>query len=150
MSAGLQRVVRRLCREARPAATDRELLEALVTRRSEAAFEALLARHGPMVLGVCRRVLRNLHDADDAFQATFIVLIRRAGSVRKREALGSWLYGVAYRTAHKAHAMNAKRRLRERQAAGRPRTTAPESTWDLDEELGALPEHYRVPVVLCE
>src|SRR5438128_1591228 len=99
---------------------DALLLEAFVARREEAAFAALLRRHGPMVLGVCRRILRDPHDAEDAFQATFLVLVRKANSLRSRELLGNWLYGVAYRTAMKARAMNAKRRARE-QAAGKIR-----------------------------
>src|SRR5579872_7500273 len=82
--------------------TDGQLLEAFVARREEAAFEALVRRHGPMVLGVCRRALRNEHDAEDAFQATFLVLVRKAPSIRPRDLVGHWLYGVAYRTAIRA------------------------------------------------
>src|SRR5690348_1247783 len=78
--------------------SDGELLESFITRRDEAAFGILIRRHGPMVLGVCRRVLNNPHDAEDAFQATFLVLVRKAASLGQRELLGSWLYGVAYRT----------------------------------------------------
>jgi RNA polymerase sigma factor (sigma-70 family) len=124
-----------------------------LTRRDEVAFEALLRRHGPMVLGVCRRVLRNAHDAEDAFQATFLVLARKAGSIRSRQVFASWLYGVAYRTAMKARAMNAKRRARERQAGERPRAESSadeELLAQLDYELNRLPDKYRVPVVLCE
>src|SRR5690348_10252348 len=97
--------------------SDAQLLEAFLARRDEAAFEALLRLHGPMVLGVCRRVLRNWHDAEDAFQATFLVLARQAASIRSKQVVASWLFGVAYRTAMKARAMNAKRRAKERQAS---------------------------------
>jgi RNA polymerase sigma factor (sigma-70 family) len=147
---GLNRTLERLCRAALTGLTDGELLDALVTRGDEAAFEALLWRHGPMVLAVCRRVLRHTHDAEDAFQATFLVLIRKATTIRNRKALGSWLYGVAYRTACKARVMNARRRLKERQAATRVEVEEIQHDIDLDAELNALPEKYRLPVVLCE
>jgi RNA polymerase sigma factor (sigma-70 family) len=133
--------------------TDSQLLEAFLSRHEEAAFEALLCRHGPMVLGVCLRVLRNVHDAEDAFQATFLVLARKAGSLCSRELLGNWLYGVAYRTAMKARAMNAKRRSKERHAGemSRSESSADEELLaQLDRELNRLPDRYRVPVVLCE
>src|SRR3954469_25327545 len=92
--------------------TDGELLECFIARRDEAAFEALVQRHGPMVLGVCRRVLRDPHDAEDAFQATFLVLVRKAPSVRPPEMVGNWLYGVAHRTALEARKVRAKRQAR--------------------------------------
>ncbi len=136
--------------------SDAQLLEAFLSRRDEAAFEALLRRHGPMVFGVCRRVLRNVHDAEDAFQATFLVLSRQAASIRSRQVVASWLYGVAYRTAMKARAMNAKRRAKERHAGAMPQSAGSASGADeallaqLDHELNRLPEKYRVPVVLCE
>src|SRR5262245_25526635 len=95
--------------------TDGQLLECFLARQDEAAFEALVRRHGPMVLGVCRRVLRNFHDAEDAFQATFLVLVRKAASLRQRELVGNWLYGAAYRAALETKAANASRRARERQ-----------------------------------
>ena len=95
--------------------SDGQLLDRFVARREEAAFEAIVHRHGPMVWGVCRRVLRDHHDAEDAFQATFLVLARRAASVVPREKVGNWLYGVAYQTAMKARATRAKRRVREGQ-----------------------------------
>src|SRR5205823_5836087 len=79
--------------------TDRQLLERAATGHDEGAFEAILRRHGPLVFGVCRRVLRNEHDAEDAFQATFLVLVQKAGSLERPEALSHWLYEVAYRTA---------------------------------------------------
>jgi DNA-directed RNA polymerase specialized sigma24 family protein len=100
-----------------PGPTDGDLLEYFISQRDSAAFEALVARHGPMVLGVCRRVLRNEADAEDAFQATFLVLVRKAPSIVPRALVGPWLYGVAYNTALKAQAMNRKRRVKERLAA---------------------------------
>jgi DNA-directed RNA polymerase specialized sigma24 family protein len=108
-----------------PGLTDGELLEGFITRLDESAFEALLRRHGPMVLGVCRRVLRNEADQEDAFQATFLVLVRKAASIRPRGMVGNWLYGVAYSTALKARAMSTKRLAKEREAAARatPRGT---------------------------
>src|ERR671933_518791 len=107
----INRVLGRL----RRAGSDRELLAGFVERRDEDAFAALVRRHGPMVLAVCRRLLRDPHDAEDAFQATFLVLVRKAAAVRPREAVGSWLYGVAYRAAQKARATAARRGARERQ-----------------------------------
>src|SRR3954466_999675 len=84
------------------ALTDGQLLDRFVGRREGPVFEAIVRRHGPMVWGVCRRILRDHHDAEDAFQATFLVLARRASSVKPRDKLGHWLYGVAYQTAKKA------------------------------------------------
>jgi len=82
--------------------TDGQLLTLFIDRRDEGAFEALVRRHGPMVMGVCRRVLRNQHDAEDAFQASFLVLVRKAVSILPREMVANWLHGVAYTTAHRA------------------------------------------------
>jgi DNA-directed RNA polymerase specialized sigma24 family protein len=93
--------------------TDRELLERFVAEREEAAFAALVQRHGPLVLGVCRRLLGDAHDAEDAFQATFLVLTRKAASVRWQESVGNWLYGVARRVAGKARAARVRRRANE-------------------------------------
>src|SRR5260370_35605871 len=135
--------------------TDGELLECYLGRREEAAFEALVRRHGPMVLGVCRRVLRNHHDSEDAFQATFLVLARKAASVVPREMVGNWLYGVAHRTALKAKAATAKRQVRERQMIEMPEPEVSQhDSWRdlrplLDQELGRLPDKYRVPIILC-
>jgi RNA polymerase sigma factor (sigma-70 family) len=136
--------------------TDSQLLDTFLSRREGAAFEALLHRHGPLVLGVCRRVLHNACDAEDAFQATFLVLVRKAGTLRSRELLANWLYGVAYRTAMKARAMNARQRASERQAGPRPRPQAStdeaheELLAQLDHELSRLPDKYRAAVILCE
>jgi RNA polymerase sigma factor (sigma-70 family) len=152
----LQHLRRVLLRRDGAGRTDGELLEAFVSRRDEASFEALVRRHGPMVLGVCRRALRNPHDAEDAFQATFLVLVRRAASVVPRERVGNWLYGVAYRTALEAKRAAARRQARERQVNEMPHpTTEPEECWRelrplLDRELNRLPDKYRAPVVLCD
>src|SRR5207245_903095 len=102
------------------AVTDGTLLERFLSRHDEAAFAALVRRHGPMVLGVCRRLLRDPHDAEDAFQATFLVAVRKASSVRPRDLFGNWLYGVAYRTALEARARIARRRAREKQTDDMP------------------------------
>jgi RNA polymerase sigma factor (sigma-70 family) len=135
--------------------TDAKLLELYVSRQDEAAFEALVRRHGPMVLGVCRRVLRNEADAEDAFQATFLVLVRKAASIRSRSTVSNWLYGVAHNTALKANAMNRKRRTKEREAGTVPKPQVAEEVWCglqavLDSELSRLPDKYRVPIVLCD
>ncbi len=135
--------------------SDALLLDRFVEQWDQAAFRDLVRRHGPMVLGVCRRILRDPHAAEDAFQATFLLLVRKAGSVRKRESVGPWLYGVARRVA-----------LEARGAASRRPVPAPldpevpgvddhdglerdELHAALHEELGRLPEKYRAPIVLC-
>src|SRR5262249_8241697 len=136
--------------------SDSQLLERFLALREEVAFEALVHRHGPMVLGVCRRVLHNSHDAEDAFQATFLVLVRKAGSIVPREMVGNWLYGVAYRTALKARSLAARRRAMERQVRDMPRPETLDSgarddlQARLDRELNRLPDKYRAPVILCE
>src|SRR5262245_35148563 len=110
-----------------PAATDRHLLERFSRLGAEPAFAALVSRHGPMVLGVCRRVLGDRPAAEDVFQATFLVLARHAASVRRRETVGGWLYGVAHRLALKARADEARRRRHERGAADlRPTSMTPD------------------------
>src|SRR5438270_11619394 len=99
---------------------DETLLTSFVERQDEAAFEALVRRHGPLVLGVCRRVLGHHHDAEDAFQATFLVLARKAASLRSRELVGNWLYGAAYRTALEARATLTRPRGRAEQGEELP------------------------------
>jgi RNA polymerase sigma factor (sigma-70 family) len=135
--------------------TDGELLQAFIAHRDEAAFEGLVRRHGAMVLGVCRRLLRNHADAEDAFQATFLVLVRKAASIRTPSAVSNWLYGVAHTTALKAKAMNRKRRTRELEAGCQPRHSASEEAWQavqalLDTELIRLSDKYRMAIVLCD
>jgi RNA polymerase sigma factor (sigma-70 family) len=132
-----------------------QLLERFIARRDEAAFEALLARHGPMVLNVCHRLLDDPHDVEDAFQATFLILVRKAGAIRQRELLAPWLYGVAHRIARRAQTLARRRRAREGLGAEEA-AVAPENDTDrrereriLHEEIDRLPEKYRAPVVLC-
>jgi RNA polymerase sigma factor (sigma-70 family) len=141
-----------LARSASGGLTDADLLQRYARARDEAAFEALVRKHGPMVLGVCRRILRQEQDAEDAFQATFLVLVRKAASLRSPHSLGNWLYGVARRTALAAR--SAATRRREREATRLPRAAPPEDLADLrpvlDQELGGLPERYRSAVVLCD
>src|SRR5262245_57736528 len=154
----LNGLVRHLRRQATPQAgddsTDGELLARYAACRDEAAFAALLERHGPMVLGVCRRILRNEADAEDAFQATFLVLVRKAASIRHKAMVGNWLYGVAHYTALKAKAMIGKRQAKEQAAAQRPANVTQEICWQaqllVDDELSCLAEKYRVPIVLCD
>jgi RNA polymerase sigma factor (sigma-70 family) len=121
---------------------------------AEAAFEALVVRHGPMVLNVCRNVSGDSHEAQDAFQATFLVFARKASSIRRRDSVGSWLYGVARRVAHRARLEAARRRASERQAMTRSSTEHSRAGEEADysalhEEIDRLPERYRAPVVLC-
>jgi RNA polymerase sigma factor (sigma-70 family) len=136
-------------------AADRQLLDRFALERDGAAFEALVQRYGAMVLGVCQRLLDNAHDAEDAFQATFLVLVRKAGSIARPELLGNWLYGVACRVAKKARSVAVRRRIHERQAAVMPSSepspdvSRGELRGLLDQELGQLPEKYRAPLVLC-
>jgi RNA polymerase sigma factor (sigma-70 family) len=135
--------------------TDGTLLRTFLCDNDPAAFEALLRRHGPMVLRVCRRALGNAHDAEDALQATFLVLAQRAASIRKRESLASWLYGVAYRMATDARRAAARRHKHESRANPTPpRDPALSAAWQelqtlLDEEIAALPETLREAFVLC-
>jgi RNA polymerase sigma factor (sigma-70 family) len=136
--------------------TDAQLLTRFAERRDEAAFEALVRRHAPMVLSVCRRLLRNVHDAEDAFQVVFLVLAQKAVSVRPREAVAGWLYGVARKAALKARAAAARRREHPVAELGDlpeppPRHDPAEDLWPLlERELSRLPEKYRAVVVLCD
>ena len=138
--------------------TDGELMERCTTADDDsaaAAFTALVRRHGPMVLRVCYQVLQNSHDAQDAFQTTFLVLARKARSVRKHDSLASWLFGVADRVARRARAEAARRRAHElRRSELAALESADEKndseTWtELHEEVASLPEKLRLPVVLC-
>jgi RNA polymerase sigma factor (sigma-70 family) len=135
--------------------TDGDLLRRFLVGRNEMAFELLMRRHGPMVLSVCRRILPVLQDAEDAFQATFLVLVRKAASIRPPEMVGAWLFGVARQTAIRARSLNAKRKRREMQRMRIPEPQlGPETSNDLvdllDHELGRLPEKYRVAILLCD
>jgi RNA polymerase sigma factor (sigma-70 family) len=134
--------------------SDGDLLARFSGGRDESAFHELLRRHAPLVLGVCRRVVDSDQDVEDAFQATFLVLVQKAPSVRRRASLASWLHGVAYRCAARVRAANARRRRHEGRVAPAPAAAAADPTWRevrqvIDEELARLPEKYRAPLVLC-
>jgi RNA polymerase sigma factor (sigma-70 family) len=156
LRTALRHLRRTLGAEAARGVTDAQLLERFVTQRDESAFELLVWRHERLVLGVCRRVLHNAHDAEDAFQATFLVLVRKAGSIGKRQSLASWLYKVAYRTAL---TQRARRARGPQPTAELPAVAVPDEASEeaaqrevyrvLDQEVSRLPEKYRVPVVLC-
>jgi RNA polymerase sigma factor (sigma-70 family) len=155
----LQRVVRHIqvMAGAPPLAElgDGQLLQAFTTRGEQTAFATLVERHGPMVFRVCRRVLRQEQDAEDAFQATFLVLAEKASAIRKNTALASWLHGVAYRVSLRARRDAGRRRAHEREA--QPMSAKPDHQgldWTevqavLDEEIQSLPEKFRAPFVLC-
>jgi RNA polymerase sigma factor (sigma-70 family) len=153
---GLMRCLRRVTLPAVAGnASDGQLLERFLTTGDETAFEVLVRRHGPMVLGVCRRVLPGLHDAEDAFQATFLVLVRKARAMHSQGSLGNWLYGVAYRTAQNARVTAARRRVKEKQMARREALQDSGDSWAelrplIDQELSRLPDKYRTLVVLCD
>lgn len=156
MSTGQLNPVIRLMRQSAPREQgDADLLARFVRHGDESAFAALLERHGRMVLGLCRRVLGDVHEAEDAFQATFLLLVRKAGSLSRPAALGPWLHGVAYRTALKARAGAARRRGRPVQEHDRVAADpTDELVWRdlrplLDEAIHGLPPKYRVPFVLC-
>jgi RNA polymerase sigma-70 factor (ECF subfamily) len=138
--------------------TDGQLLERFAVREvetAEAAFAALIDRHGPMVLRTCLAVLRDEHEAHDAFQATFLVLLRKAGSLWVQDSLGPWLHRVAYHAAMRARLASARRRVAEQRAAERVPERSEARTWDdlgavIYEEIDRLPERYRIAVVLCD
>jgi RNA polymerase sigma factor (sigma-70 family) len=135
--------------------TDAELLQRFTVQRDQTAFAALMHRHGPMVLSVCQGILQNVHDAEDTFQATFLVLVRKPKTIAKPASLASWLHGVAYRLAMKARAEAARRHARERLVVAMPHGDLhEEAIWRdlrpiLHQEIDRLPEKYRLPFVLC-
>jgi RNA polymerase sigma factor (sigma-70 family) len=151
----LLRFLRRLARPVGAGLSDGQLLERFVASGDEAAFELLVWRHAPMVLSVCRRLLGSIPDAEDAFQATFLVFVRKAHTIRRSEGVAAWLYRVAYRVALRARAGAAKRARHEKPAVNLDTVADDaEAAWSdlrpvLDEEISRLPERYRVPVVLC-
>ncbi|MCI0380050.1 MAG: sigma-70 family RNA polymerase sigma factor [Gemmataceae bacterium] len=149
----VQHVRRLMSAPADESASDAALLERFIRTRDQDAFASLVARHGPMVLGVCRRLLGDLHAADDAFQATFLVLARKAGSIRPRDALAGWLYGVARRVALKAQSVARRQRELPDQPDPRPnpldQLSARELLHILDEAIERLPQSYRLPILLC-
>jgi RNA polymerase sigma factor (sigma-70 family) len=158
-NAGLKKVLAHLretfLEQERSGLSDAQLLTRFIADREEAAFAALVRRHGLMVLQVCFRVLGHVDDAEDAFQATFLVLAQKAASVVKREAVASFLYGVAYRTALRAKARALKRRAMERQVETMPHpsvsaTEAQDWRPLFDQELNRLPDRYRAAVILCD
>ena len=155
LKSGLGADLARIFRQGTAPGGDRALLESFLAEGDEAAFEALVARHGPMVRGVCRRLLASPHDADDAFQATFLVLVRKAGRLRDADRLGPWLHGVALRVATKARMLEARRRRRQGTGGDEPpaREGPDADLIDvrpiLDAELGRLPGRLRDVLVLC-
>jgi cytochrome c peroxidase len=155
LSSPILQLIRRVARDKRVRQlSDHTLLQQFCQQRDEAAFATLLYRHGPMVLGVCGSVLRNDTDTEDAFQATFLILARKAASIRKTASVGSWLHGVAHRTALKARAQSATRQKHEALAPARPVSSPEDLAWRevqqvLHEELTELSERYRAPLVAC-
>jgi RNA polymerase sigma factor (sigma-70 family) len=157
LAPALRHVRRLLARPDAESVSDAQLLQRFVNGHDETAFELLVWRHGPMALGVCRRILHDTHDAEDAFQATLLALARKARAIRKGGSVGSWLYKVAYRVALRARAQSLRRLRHEKQVAELPAvvdTRAEDPAWRelgpvLDEELNRLPEKYRAAVVLC-
>jgi RNA polymerase sigma factor (sigma-70 family) len=154
LSHFLQRLTRDMVAETLGDQSDRQLVECALAGRAEAAFEAIVRRHGPMVHRVCWRVLQHEQDCEDAFQATFLLLAHKLSTVRKQASLASWLHGVAHRVALKARARAATRRRQEPRAATAAAGPPDEATWGelravLDAELAALPDKWRLPLLLC-
>jgi RNA polymerase sigma factor (sigma-70 family) len=149
----LQHIRRLVAIETASQASDAALVERFVAQRDESAFALLLKRHGPMVLRLAHRLLGQEQDAEDIFQATFLLFARKAGSIRKRQAVSSWLYGVAYRLAGRAREQRAHRKAQERRAAAmhaaKPQATAWQDLQEvLEDVLAQLPENYRTPLLL--
>ncbi|HEY7425717.1 MAG TPA: RNA polymerase sigma factor [Gemmataceae bacterium] len=159
LPAILENVQRRLRPSLSGVVTDAQLLERFLKEHDQAAFELLMWRHGPMVFGVCRRVLQHTQDAEDAFQATFLMLARKAASIGKRESVSGWLYRVAYRIALRARTQSARRGRAERPLDDLPidrksADPADVTAWRelrclLDAELSQVPEKYRTAFILC-
>jgi RNA polymerase sigma factor (sigma-70 family) len=154
----LEHLCQVVCPTSASGVSDAELLDRFLSRRDETAFELLVWRHGPLVLGVCGRILKRTADIEDAFQATFLMLVRKAHQIGKRGSVGSWLYKVAYRISLRTQCRSEKRHQRERPLSGLPaEAVAPssgEATWQelrpiLDSEVSRLPERYRAPFILC-
>jgi RNA polymerase sigma factor (sigma-70 family) len=146
----------RVVLQERPLLTDADLLERFTSLHEESALATLVHRHAAMVWGVCRRVLNNHHDIEDAFQATFLVLVRKAALIRPRDKVANWLYGVAYQTAVRARATSAKQRFREKQVVCMPEVEIdrhePRDDFRpaLHQQINRLPAKYRVLIVLCD
>jgi RNA polymerase sigma factor (sigma-70 family) len=134
--------------------SDQDLLKRYVASKDESAFATLVKRHGPMVWGLCRQMLRHAQDAEDAFQAVFLVLVRKAATIRKQESVGGWLYSVAFRVAKRLRASSARRRAREQPLANGVAAAVEDLSWRdvqvvLNEELNRLADKYRAPLLLC-
>src|SRR5262245_33422080 len=151
----LRQLKRTMSAETLAGSSDVELVERFRRSRDDAVFQVILDRHGPMVFQVCRRALSSQADIEDAFQATFLTLIRRGHTIRRHASLGSWLHGVAHRTALKLRTQSDRRKRREKRTAKNgSAVTTDDLTWRelrgiLDEELQRLPESSRAPLVLC-
>jgi RNA polymerase sigma factor (sigma-70 family) len=157
LGAALRQINRLFADGAVTGLSDAQLLERFVGQRDATSFEALVARHGPMVLSVCRSVLRDPNDAEDAFQATFLILVKKAASIRGQVVLGGWLYQVAHRVAIQAKIAAVRRRSHEWEAEQMKTAFAPAGPLAgddllpaLHEEIARLPAKYRLPILLCD